>query len=55
VSARDELAELVYKGMFTDPNEPGIRPMPECPHWQQDIYYRTADRVLAAGFKKVTA
>lgn len=52
MTQRDELAELIYRGQFSDPDSPTIRPLSECPGWQQTWINRTAKMILDAGFTK---
>jgi hypothetical protein len=57
MTQRDELAELIYLAQFEDSDSPfkdKIRPLSECPGWQQTWINRAAGNILAAGFSKTS-
>ena len=49
---RDELAQIAYLNMYTDPTSPRIQPLNERTESEIGRHYRAADDILAAGYRK---
>lgn len=55
MTQRDELAEIIYLTQFENSDSTyknNIRPLSECPQWQQTWINKAAKNILDAGFTK---
>jgi hypothetical protein len=54
MSERDELADLIYRGQYSNPHSQKIQPLQDRPEWEIAAHFRAAGEVMDAGWVKLT-